>query len=64
MEFGRGNSGNFRKTQGNLVGFCMALSMNSVRIPGGFRGDAGFLGKFGVWGGFGRFGASNLKAFA
>ena len=36
----------------------MALSMNSVGIPGGFRGSAGFSGKFGVWGGFGRFGGS------
>ena len=66
MEFGRtrGNSGNFGKTQGNSVefnGFCMALSMNSVGIPGGFWGNAGFSGKFGVWGpwgGFGRFGGS------
>ena len=59
-EFGeiREISGKFRGTQWNSVGFCMALSMNSVGIPGGFRGDAGFLGKFGVWGGFGRFGAS------
>ena len=24
------------------MGFCMALSMNSVGIPGGFRGKAGF----------------------
>ena len=24
------------------MGFCMALSMNSVGIPGGFRGNAGF----------------------
>ena len=40
------------------MGFCMALSMNSVGIPGGFRGSAGFSGKFGVWGGFGRFGGS------
>ena len=33
------------------MGFCMALSMNSVGIPGGFRGNAGFsrkLGGFGV----------------
>ena len=36
----------------------MALSMNSVGIPGGFRGNAGFSGKLGVWGGFGRFGGS------
>ena len=36
----------------------MALSMNSVGIPGGCRGSAGFSGKFGVWGGFGRFGGS------
>ena len=40
------------------MGFGMALSMNSVRIPGGFRGNAGFSGKFGVWRGFGRFGGS------
>ena len=40
------------------MGFCMALSMNSVGIPGGFRGNAGFSGKSGVWGGFGRFGRS------
>ena len=62
MEFGRnpGNSINFEKfrNQWNSVGFCMALSMNSVGIPGGFRGNAGFSGKFGVWGCFGRFGAS------
>ena len=46
MEFGqiRGNSGNFGKTQWNSVGFCMALSMNSVGIPGEFRGNAGFSG--------------------
>ena len=35
------------------MGFCKALSMNSVGIPGGFLGNAGFSGKFGVWGGFG-----------
>ena len=40
------------------MGFCMALNMNSVGIPGGFRGEAGFSGKSGVWGGFGRFGVS------
>ena len=40
------------------MGFCMALSMNSVGIPGGFRGNAGFSGKFGVSGDFGRFGGS------
>ena len=40
------------------MGFCMALSMNSVGIPGGFRGNAGFSAKFGIWGGFGRFGGS------
>ena len=43
------------------MGFCMALSMNSVGrgdfmnsvgIPGGFRGNARFSGKFGVCGGF------------
>ena len=46
-------SGKFRGTQWNSVGFCMALSMNSVRIPGKFRDNAGFSGKFGHWGGFG-----------
>ena len=51
--------GNFRKIPGKSVGFCMALSMNSVGIPGGFRGNSGFSGKFGVWGGFGQFGGSN-----
>ena len=40
------------------MGFCMALSMNPVGIPGGFRGSAGFSGNLDVWGGFGRFGAS------
>ena len=35
------------------MGFCMALSVNSVGIPGGFQGNAGFSGKFEVWGGFG-----------
>ena len=29
------------------MGFCMALSMNSVGIPGGVRGNAGFSGKLG-----------------
>ena len=60
VEFGqiREKSGNFGKIQWNWVGFCMALRMNSVGIPGGFRGNAGFPGKFGVWGGFGRFGGS------
>ena len=41
------------RTQWNSVGFCVALSMNSVGIPGGFRGNTEFSGKFGVWGGFG-----------
>ena len=54
-EFGK-NSGNFGRTEWNSVEFSMALRMNSVGIPGGFRGNAGFWGKFGVWGGFGRFG--------
>ena len=40
------------------MGFCMALTMNSVAIPGEFRRNAGFSGKFDVWGGFGLFGAS------
>ena len=53
-----GEFGNFGKIQGNSVGLCMALSMNSVGIPGGFWGNAGFSGKLGVWGGFGRFGGS------
>ena len=47
-----GNSGNFGKSQWNSVEFsgaCMALSMNSVGIPGGFRGNTGFSAKFGVW---------------
>ena len=48
-----GNSGNFGKIQGNSVEFSMALSMNSVGILGGFRGNAGFSGKFVVWGGSG-----------
>ena len=65
MEFGRIRgreiSGKFRGTQWNSVGLCMALSMNSVGIPGGFRCNAGSSGKFGVWGGFGRFGG--LKGF-
>ena len=45
MEFGQiwGNSGNFRKIQWNSVGFCMALNMKSVGVPG-FRGQAGFSG--------------------
>ena len=36
-----------------LSGFCMALNMNSVAIPEGLRGDAGFsgLGWFrAIWG--------------
>ena len=49
----QGNSGKFRGIQWNSVGFCMALSMNSVGIPGGFRANAGFPRKLGVWGGFG-----------
>ena len=28
------------------MGFCMALDMNSVGIPGAFRGNAGFSGKW------------------
>ena len=59
-EFGetRDISGKLRGTQWNSVGFCMALSMNSVGFPGGFRGSSGFSGKFGVWGGFGWFAGS------
>ena len=44
----RRNSGKLRGTQWNSVGFCMALQMNSVGIPGRFRGNAGFSGK--IWG--------------
>ena len=55
MEFGSGKFGKFRENSG---GFSVALSMNSMGIPGGFRGNAGFSGKFGVWSGFGRFGVS------
>ena len=53
-EFGkiREISGKFRGIPWNSVGFCIAFSMNSVGIPGGFRGNAGFSGKFGVWGWF------------
>ena len=40
------------------MGSCMALDVNSMGIPGGFRGNAGFSGTFGVSGGFGRFGVS------
>ena len=47
------NLGKFGKIQGNSVEFSMAVSMNSVGIPGGFRGNARFSTKFGVWGGFG-----------
>ena len=49
-EFGElsGNSGN----SGELSGM---LTINSVGIPGGFRGNTGFSGKFGVWGRFGWF---------
>ena len=58
MEFGRIRkileiSAKFGGIQWNSVGFCMALSMNSVGIPGGFRGNAVISGKVGVWGGFG-----------
>ena len=47
MEFGRirGIWGNFGKIWGNSVGFCMALNMNSVGTPGGFRGNASFSGE-------------------
>ena len=57
-----GKFGKFRENSGEFSGiqwgFCMALSMNSVGIPGGFRGNAGFSRKLGVWGGFGWFGGS------
>ena len=36
------NSGKFRKSQWNSVGFCMALNVNSVGIPRGFRAAPGF----------------------
>ena len=36
----------------------MALNINSVGIPGGFRGNAGFSGKIGSPNDFGQFGAS------
>ena len=51
-------SGKIGGMQWNSVGFCMTLTMNSVGIPGGFRGNAGFSRNLGVWGGFGRFRAS------
>ena len=35
----------------NSVGLCMALSMNSVGIPAGFRRNFGKIGQ--LWGGFG-----------
>ena len=63
MEFGRFGKiqeiSGLREIQWTSVGFGMALSMNSVGIPGGFRCNAGFLGERGVWSGFGRFGWSN-----
>ena len=46
----RGNSG---ELSGIQWGFCMALNMTSVGIPGGYRGNVRFSGKFVVWGGFG-----------
>ena len=63
VEFGRDreNSGNLGKPPENTVefsGVCMALNMNSVRIPGGFRRNARFSGKIWGRGGFGRFGVS------
>ena len=51
-------SGKLRGTQQNSMRFCTALSMNSVGIPGGSRGNAGFSGNFGFWSGFGCFGGS------
>ena len=50
--------GKFSGSQWNSVGFCMALSMNSVGIPGGFRGNAGFSGNLGFGVVSGRFGGS------
>ena len=52
MEFGllQGNSEILGKTQGNSVEFsvvCMALNLNSVEIPGGFRVNAGFRENWG-----------------
>ena len=44
---GKFESQKFREIQGNSVefsGFCIALNMNSVGIPGEFRGNAGFSG--------------------
>ena len=39
-----GKLGKFQENSGELSGvFCMALNMNSVGIPGGFRGNA-------IWG--------------
>ena len=32
----------------------MALNVNAVGIPGGYRGNDWFSGKFVVWGGFGQ----------
>ena len=40
------------------MGLCMALDMNSVGIPGGFRSNAAFREDLRFGGGFGRFGAS------
>ena len=48
------NSGKFRGTQWNSVGFCMALHINSVEN----WGKAGFSGKIWGGGGFSRFGVS------
>ena len=51
-----GKFGKFRENSGEFSGIqCgfVALSMNSVGIPGRFRGNAGCSGRFGVWGGFG-----------
>ena len=38
----------FRGTQWNSVGLCMALSMNSVAIPGGISGQRRIFGN--MWG--------------
>ena len=45
------NSGNLGKALWNSVRLHMALNMNSMGIPGGFRGNTFFLlGKCGVGG--------------
>ena len=53
-----GKFGKFQEDSGELRGIQWGFAwrlvyMNSVGIPGGFRGNAGFSGKSGLWGGFG-----------